>query len=521
MRYRFPVPALLVLILTLPGCVSNGADPASLQTAPELTGANATTTYPEVARLVTAIAARSPIAHESKLGESFEHRPIPMLVIADPLITTPAQAHDSGKLVVYCFGGIHSGEACGKEALLQLARDVTLHPDKPDNRALLDNLVLLIVPLYNPDGDTRRAPGNRPGQIGPVDGMGQRANAQGLDLNRDHVKLESPEARAQVDLLNTWDPGVIIDTHTTDGSYHRMALTYAPPLNPSADEQLIAFERDAFLPEVERRMRDRHHLETFAYGNFNKDKTAWTTYSANPMFGGPYRGLRNRMSILSEAYAYSTFAQRIAATEAFVRECLQLTAERRHAIERLEQAADATPQSEIGIRHDYAPPSQRRAIPGWVETLSDSDHMVPTGAPRGYEVDVIDRFFATKSVPRPSAYLIPPQLAPIVDQLRSHGIRVDPIAQTMDPHVEIDQIKAIEPASRPFQGHRMLTIETDRTVGVRTVGPGWWRAPTDQPLGTLLVYLMEPESGGGLAVWNFFDPWIKIDGQWPVLREIN
>jgi murein tripeptide amidase MpaA len=250
MRYLLTLSGLFVWILVVTGCAAAGASTIrpGLQTANERTDGRATTTYPEVVRLVSAIAERSPLAHETSLGDSYEGRDIPMLVIADPPVTSPEQALASGKLVAYVFGGIHSGEACGKEALLQLARDIALNPDRPDHRVLLDNMILLIVPLYNPDGDVRRSPGNRPGQIGPVDGMGQRANAQGLDLNRDHVKLESPEARAQVNLLNTWDPHLIIDTHTTDGSYHRMDLTYAPPLNPSGDEQLLSFAQDFFLP---------------------------------------------------------------------------------------------------------------------------------------------------------------------------------------------------------------------------------------------------------------------------------
>ena len=48
--------------------------------------------------------------------------------------------------------------------------------------------------------------------------VGQRANAQGLDLNRDYIKAEAPETRAALDFLRTWDPDVMIDLHTTDGS---------------------------------------------------------------------------------------------------------------------------------------------------------------------------------------------------------------------------------------------------------------------------------------------------------------
>jgi dipeptidyl-peptidase-4 len=532
MRYTILVSALFVWILVAAGCATAGAStgasaPRDLQAAAERTGGRATTTYPEVARLVQAIAAQSPLAHATSLGDSYEGRPMPMLVIADPPVTTPAQANDSGKVVAYLFGGIHSGEACGKEALLQLARELALDPDRPDHRVLLDNLIILIVPLYNPDGDVRRAPGNRPGQIGPVDGMGQRANAQSFDLNRDHIKLESPEARAQVNLLNTWDPHLIIDTHTTNGSYHRLDLTYAPPLNPSGDERLLSFVQDTFLPEVERRMRSKHGLETAPYGNFNRDKTTWTTYSANPMFGGPYRGLRNRISILSEAYAYATFAERVFSTEMFVRECLLLAAEQPNIV----QMHTSNPlnvdivrvlrsqRKEIGIKHDLAPPSSKRTIPGWLETLGDSDRMIPTGAHREYEVDVLDRFIATKSVQRPRAYLIPPGLGHVVIKLQQHGIRVDAVTDSRASEVELNRIQSIERSEREFQGHRMVQLATVRELGIREIGPGWSRVDSAQPLGVLAVYMLEPDSDGGLAAWNFFDDWIEEGEFWPIVRE--
>ena len=57
-------------------------------------------------------------------------------------------------------------------------------------------MVLLVAPIYNADGNERIALTNRRLQHGPTGGMGQRPNAQGYDLNRDHMKLESPEARA-------------------------------------------------------------------------------------------------------------------------------------------------------------------------------------------------------------------------------------------------------------------------------------------------------------------------------------
>ena len=72
---------------------------------------------------------------------------------------------------------------------------------------------------------------NRPEQNGP-EIIGEGTNGQGLNLNRDFVKAEAPETRAALAAIAAWDPDVFMDLHTTDGSFHGYALTYAPSLNP-------------------------------------------------------------------------------------------------------------------------------------------------------------------------------------------------------------------------------------------------------------------------------------------------
>ena len=114
----------------------------------------------------------------------------------------------------------------------------------------MKDLILAVAPIYNTDGNERVSKTNRPGQVGPEEGMGQRANARGLDLNRDFIKLEAPETRGLVRFLNEWNPHLFIDTHTTNGSYHRYMVTYEGPKNPAGDPKVIGFMRQTFFPEL-------------------------------------------------------------------------------------------------------------------------------------------------------------------------------------------------------------------------------------------------------------------------------
>ena len=242
---------------------------------------------------------------------------------------------------MFVQANIHAGEVEGKEAVLMLARRLVSGDLKPLTR----QLVILIAPDYNADGNEKVNVMNRTAQNGPVGGVGTRENSKGLDLNRDYMKLDSAEARSLVGLINKWDPHVIVDLHTTNGSYHAYHLTYSPILNPNADARLIDFTRERMLAPIRQAMLKTHNWRTYYYGNFapedgggressrvdpaNPGNVTWRTFDHRPRFGNNYAGLRNRIAILSEAYSYLDFKGRVEVTEDFVEEiCKQCGGER-------------------------------------------------------------------------------------------------------------------------------------------------------------------------------------------------
>ena len=259
-----------------------------LQTVAEKSAYKTTSKSEDVVAFCEEIAKRGPNAKLDYFGTSHEGRKLPLLVIADPPIATAEEAKQSGKLVVLVFANIHAGEVDGKEAVLALARDLTDQKTHP----LLKDLVILLVPNLNADGNEMIDPKNRLGDNGPIDGAGVRTNAQGLDLNRDFVKLESPEIRALVKLVNTWDPAVIIDCHTTNGSHHRHTLTYDGPRYPSTDTDVAKWTMNTLFPTVNKKVKDATGFDIAPYGNFNKDRTKWETYPALPRYSIQYFALR-------------------------------------------------------------------------------------------------------------------------------------------------------------------------------------------------------------------------------------
>ena len=311
--------------------VAPGAPSLRAQTTrPERTDSRETSTYADVLAFLDSLESLGAGVRVGTLGFSPQGRRIPYVIAARPMVDSPGDAHRTGKPILYVQGNIHAGEVEGKEAAQMLLRDLTLGSLLP----LLDSVILLVVPIYNADGNEDFVPGerNRPGQNGPAS-VGRNTNGQGFNLNRDYVKLEAPETRGALALLAAWEPDFFIDLHTTNGSYHGYALTYAPGLNPNSPPA-NDYVREHFLPTVRERMRQRHREETFWYGNFrNQDPDSlvlgWETYDPRPRFGTNASGMRGRMAILSEGYSNAPFQQRIAATYDFLREILSLAAEER------------------------------------------------------------------------------------------------------------------------------------------------------------------------------------------------
>src|SRR5204863_616746 len=150
----------------------------------------ATSKHAEVQEFCEKLAKASPLIRLADMGVSAEGRKLPFMILADPPIATPEEAAKSGKMVLFAMGNIHAGEVDGKEALLILMRDLALAKDRP----LLKDLILVFAPNFNADGGDKFG-NNRKGQAGP-DLVGTRHNAQNFDLNRDFIKLESPECQA-------------------------------------------------------------------------------------------------------------------------------------------------------------------------------------------------------------------------------------------------------------------------------------------------------------------------------------
>lgn len=491
-----------------------------LLTRAERTEFRETTRYDEVMDLATRLAELSPRIHLTTFGYTMEGRPLPLLVVGAP-DATPAAVRATGKTRIYLQGGIHSGEACGKEALLMLLRRIA----SGEYTSWSDSLVLLVAPLYNADGNERVSLHNRPRQNGPVGGMGQRANGMGLDLNRDHTKLDAPETRSLVGMMNAYDPQLSVDLHTTDGTRHGYFLTYAPPLHPNTPAGVEDFLRRQLLPELTRRIKAKHGWDFYYFGDQRRgpDGPGWYTFDHRPRFNNNYIGLRNRMALLGEAFAYATFEDRVKASLWFTEEILDFAHDHASTIRDVEAAADreSVVGRELATRATFARRPDVTILMGDVE-----DEINPySGAVMWRRRDVatptpmadFTTFKATETAVAPEAYYVLPEAAEVIRRLEAHGITVVRYAEERKVDAERFVVDTTWVAGREFQGHTERTVQGHWEPVSETLPEGTAYVSVDQPLGRLAFTLLEPRSDDGFTDWAFFDRQIEA-GAFPVLR---
>lgn len=185
-------------------------------------GANWTTHAEEVAFL-EAVAASSPRVRLSEIGRTLEDRPIHLVELGFPEPQGVEAALEQPTVLFVCTQ--HGNEPAGREACLKWLRDLAFTED-PVLLRQLQKQTILFIPSANPDGRARNTRGNR----------------EGTDINRDHLNLETPEARAIAEVARDWQPDSVVDLHefgSTPGVYDDEIL-YLWTRNLNADPQVRA-----------------------------------------------------------------------------------------------------------------------------------------------------------------------------------------------------------------------------------------------------------------------------------------
>jgi hypothetical protein len=492
--------------------------PNDWQTFAEQTNYRKTPRYAETIEYSRRLAKSSDLIIYQPFGKSGEGRDLPLLIAATGKTLTPEAARKKGKAVVLIQACIHAGESDGKDAGLALLRDIAITKTRLN---LLDNVVILYVPIYNVDGHELFSAYNRINQVGP-DEMGFRGTSSNLNLNRDYMKADAPETRAFLKLWNEWKPDFFIDSHVTDGADFRYNITYEfahfEEVSPFIKNWMNEIFERKVVPKVEKEGNLLTHYLEF---NGREVSSGVTTFIATPRFATGYAALRNRAGLLIESHSLKPYKSRVRGTyDVFWKTLEEINLNKESLFEanrqadaetiRRGQAREADPNYKFPLRFQFTKNSVPFAFKGVEYRMEDSEisgakRIVYGTKPLDVTIPKFDEVKVAVAVAPPLYYIIPPQWQSVIEVLQAHGIRFERTSKPLQ--IEVESYYLTEPKWSPasFENRLPMNYKTNPVKEMREFPANSAVVPLNQETGNVIVHLLEPQSGDSFAAWGFFN----------------
>jgi hypothetical protein len=507
------------LAAVLPASAATPAPSASadLATVAERSGFVRTGRYAEVIALCDAFARAYPDAVRCRdFGTSPEGRPMKLLVVTRTGAFTPEAAAAGHLPVLLVQGGIHAGEIDGKDAGFLALREVLDGKAAP---GALQKQVWLFVPVFNVDGHERFAAWNRPNQRGPEE-MGWRATAQDYNLNRDYMKVDTPEMAAMLALVDAWDPLATVDLHVTDGAkfQHGVSVEVQPAL---AGDASLAADGRALQSAVIAQLDAKGAMALPFYPSFveNDDPASgFAGWLKSPRYSDGYFWQRNRFGMLVETHSWKDYATRVRITHDAIVALLEQVRDHGAAWRADADAADvrATLMAGTTVPLDWKPTDRVRMIDfqGYAYTRTPSDvsgtswTQYDETKPQTWHVPMRDEMVPAHVAVAPrGGYIVPIAWASIVEpRLRAQGIRYRRLDAALPAAtVQAYRASSFEFAKQSFEGHQRLSIEGEWKPETHALRAGSLFVPIAQPEARLLMGLLEPDAPDSLLQWGYFN----------------
>jgi hypothetical protein len=455
-----------------------------------------------------------------------------LCVLTEEGVNSP-QRLNRDKPTFYLVGAKHGNEQSAKEALLRFIRDVAVGELAP----LLQKVNFLVLPQSNPYGNW----------------FDQRRNAQNLDLNRDHVKLEAPETETIHRVFRLWMPEVTLDVHEKGDDYYKVNIGCVSNVN--IHSSLQGFSREKVLAEVEEKLKSKEITfhEYLITQEMGIDSSAGVTYRTEDLEGreemkrysttdlndgrnspGIYETLsfiqegasRHDIETLEYRTRYQYYGIRYLAESIASHGTEIFKLVRSLRAELLDKADTYSKKDLVHLRMKYARNPQeptltikkyersRSPIRGILnvdkkagDTVMSSD-LDRYPYPREIKIieEVVTNWFPEvepmTSVSRPLGYIIPAKHQDVLETLFRHGIRVQTFTKDVRVEVESYEVGKVIPAEYDYLPPMTIEVskETHRVIAKR----GDVYVSCAQEAANLIPCLLEPQSQYGfIRYWKF------------------
>lgn len=443
-------------------------------------------------RELSTAASRSPglKAAVLSIGQSQGGETLEALVLTRAAGTDAAAIAASARPTVLLVGQQHGDEPAGTEALLVVARELTQGLLRP----VLDRVNVIIVPRANPDGSA----------------AGQRVTTGGLDMNRDHLLLNTPEAQALARLARDYHPTVVVDAHeyTVVGHFlqkfgavqkYDALLQYATTAN--IPEFLTKASEEWFRRPLVAALKGQG-LSTEWYYTTSPDLADKTLSmgGTRPNTGRNVSGLKNAVSLLIETRGVGLgrlhLQRRVHAHVTAISSVLASTAQR---------------ASELGQLRPYvekeisAQACKEEAVVEAGPTFTQQELVMldpVTGADKALKIDWNSALTLRKikARVRPCGYWLSAASRTAVERLRLHGVQVLRVAEPASMLGDLYRETASPAGARQdlrgnmAEAGQIVRVDVALVRGVIDAPSGSYYVPLNQPLANLVIAALEPDT---------------------------
>jgi hypothetical protein len=406
-----------------------------------------------------------------------------------PLATTGA-TNGPTRPTVLLVGQQHGDEPAGSEALIVIAQELA----GGRLASLLDRIDVVILPRANPDGAA----------------ADRRGTASGIDMNRDHLLLRTPEAQAQAQLVREFNPAVVVDLHefAAMGRYiekfgaaqrfdaliqYAMVANMAPFVTKASEEWF----RKPLLQGLGAQGLSNEWYYTTSTDLADKKVSMG---GVQPDTGRNVDGLRNAVSFLIETrgggLGRAHLLRRVHTHVVAISSILQSAALHADDLVKLRRYVDA----EVASRA-----CQGDTVVEAEETPSEYNLKMldpETGADRTVNVawDSALELTVTKRRPRPCGYWLGAGQTDAALRLRSLGVQVERLDEPGSVRGELYSEKSRDLVARSdvrgsiVDAGGSLQVKVDLTPALLDAQPGSYYVSLNQPLANLVIAAMEPDT---------------------------
>ena len=472
-----------------------------------------TCSYDETINYFNQLAEKSEYAKMVPIGESPQGRILYAIIINKDKSFEPVDITIRKKPVVLIQNGIHSGEIEGKDASMLLLKEILITKEK---EYLIENLTLLVIPVFNVDGHERKSPYNRINQNGPTE-MGWRTTAQNLNLNRDYTKADAPEMKAFLRLYSNWLPDLYIDNHTTDGIDYQYTITYGIETHQNVDSEISNWISNEFIPTITKDVESDNYLIAPYVGikdrDINKGIIDWVS---GPRFSHGYAAAQNRVGLLIETHMLKPYKDRVFSTKSMLESALKIVNNDAEILLNINRQADISRIAKYHFNKEPFPidfkTTENNVDFNWkgIEYEMKESKAAGTSIPyyNGKHFSKIIPYYndvvIEKSLIVPDFYVVPKEYKQLIEIMNLHGIEYEVL-----PEKNMTLVKTVFSNIRfpknSYEGRFRPSFDIETKTENVKVNKGDYLVTTNQREISLIVELMEPECDDSFIKWGMMN----------------